>query len=35
MMSDVRVLLEARWQGLSDHLAETGEEVDGRFPTGG
>ena len=35
MMSDVRVLLEARWQGLSDYLAETGEEVDGRLPTGG
>jgi hypothetical protein len=30
----VRFLLEARWQGLFDHLAETGEEVDGRLPTG-
>ncbi len=31
----MRFSLEARWQGLSDHLAETGEEVDGRLPTGG
>ena len=34
-MSDARFLLEARWLGLFEHLAETREEVDGRLPTGG
>ncbi len=33
-MSGVRFLLEGRWQGLSEYLAEAGEEVDRRLPAG-